>query len=50
MTMAEWFTEYRHNRKDEPGRFAGKLTEEDVDFLGSILEMDDDEWHSLKSA
>lgn len=48
--MAEWFCEYRANAKQEPGRFAGKLTEDDVYDLLEIANMSDEEWRSLKSA
>jgi len=37
MTMAEWFCEYDYNRSMETGRFAGRLTERDVDELMELL-------------
>jgi hypothetical protein len=37
MTMAEWFCEYEFNKPPDDGRFAGNLTEEDVDELMELL-------------
>jgi len=38
MTMAEWFCEYEFYNANRPGRFAGSLTERDVDELLELCE------------
>jgi hypothetical protein len=37
MTMAEWFCEYDYYKSKEVGRFAGSLTEADVDELMELF-------------
>jgi len=38
MTMAEWFCEYDFHKAHQKGRFAGSLTEADVDDLLEFME------------
>ena len=40
MTMAEWFCEYDFHNANRQGRFAGKLTEADVDEMLELFEDD----------
>lgn len=38
MSMSEWFCEYDFHNSNRPGRFAGKLTEADVDELLELMD------------
>lgn len=41
MTFAEWWCIYDHFKRTTPGRYAGNLTEDDVNELLDLLEADD---------
>jgi hypothetical protein len=38
MTLSEWWAEYDHHDTTSPGKFAGNLTQEDVNDITAFLD------------